>query len=373
MSGEMTDSQLIICDKKLMSEIEEKANRENKEDIIESLDLFETKWQNLPYRPARDFINKMRESEDPQIREKAEKVYANYLKMHDEIVRKTYDEIGRKDIEQISERFRSIVLPIQSQMKELSQAYDVSKQMAEIAKTMQGVQNKVNSLPIMNSSLQELVRSRSILTEATRNIMNTQKLVVPLFLEPSPILRAENLFSKIPDKKLEQKSSFSEILEKREEEIAEDLRFISEKEYDFTFNYPAYKLLCNLEIYFRCLIQKIIVEPNSGNLENKIPVNIIGKWNERKEAEENNPVVDSGYELIYYSDFTDIKEILQKGKNFKLFESIFKEEQLKIITSKLHELDPIRKKIAHYRPLSKNEFERLRMYANDILPDLNTD
>jgi len=64
---------------------------------------------------------------------------------------------------------------------------------------------------------------------------------------------------------------------------------------------------------------------------------------------------------------------LQKGKNFKLFESIFKEEQFKIITSKLHELDPIRKKIAHYRPLSKNEFERLRIYANDILPDLNTD
>jgi len=364
MSEEMTDSRLI-CDQKLMSEIEEKANSENKEDIIESLDLFETKWQKLPYRPARDFINKMKESEDPQIREKAENIYANYLKKHDEIM--------RKNLEQISEHFRSIVLPIQSQMRELSQAYDVSKQMVEIAKTMQGVQNKVNSSSIMNSNLQELVRSQSILTNATRNIMNTQKLVAPLFLEPSPILRAENLFSKIPYKKLEQKSSFSDILEKREEEIAEDLKFISEKEYDFTFNYPAYKLLCNLEVYFRCLIQKIIIEPNSGNLENKIPVSIIDKWKERKEAEENNPVVDSGYELIYYSDFTDIKEILQKGKNFKLFESIFKEEQFKIITSKLHELDPIRKKIAHYRPLSKNEFERLRIYANDILPDLNTD
>lgn len=368
MSEEMTDSQLIIGDqkhKKLMSEIEEKANSENKEDIIESLDLFEAKWQNLPYRPALDFINRMTESEDPQIREKAENVYANYLKKHDEIV--------RKDLEQISERFRSIVLPIQSQMRELSQAYDVSKQMAEIAKTMQGVQYKVNSLPKMNFNLQQLVKSRNILTDATRNILNTQKLVVPLLLEPSPILRAENLFSKIPDEELEQRSSFSDILEKREEEIAEEIKFISEKEYDFTFNYPAYKLLCNLEVYFRYLIQKIIIEPNNGNLENKIPVSIIDKWKQRKVAEESNPIVDSGYELIYYSDFTDIKEILQKGKNFRLFEDIFKEEQLKIITSKLHELDPIRKKIAHYRPLSRNEFERLRLYTDDILPELNTD
>lgn len=371
MSEEMTDSQLIIGDQKhqkLMSEIEEKANSENKEDIIESLDLFEIKWQSLPYRPARDFINKMRESEDPQIREKAENVYANYLKKHNEIV----SEIVRKDLEQMSEHFRSIVLPIQSQMRELSQAFDVSKQMVEIAKTIQ-VQNKVNTLPKINSSLQQLVRSRNILTDTTRSILNTQKLVVPLLLEPSPILRAENLFSKIPDKELEEKSSFSEILEKREEEIAEDIKFISEKEYDFTFNYPAYKLLCNLEIYFRYLIQKIIIGPNSGNLENKIPVSIIDKWKQRKEAEESNPIVDSGYELIYYSDFTDIKEILQKGKNFRLFEDIFKEEQLKIITSKLHELDPIRKKIAHYRPLSKNEFDRLRMYTDDIVPELNTD
>jgi len=33
---------------------------------------------------------------------------------------------------------------------------------------------------------------------------------------------------------------------------------------------------------------------------------------------------------------------------------------------KLHELDPIRKKIAHSRPLSKNEMSRLVLYTEDI-------
>lgn len=77
-------------------------------------------------------------------------------------------------------------------------------------------------------------------------------------------------------------------------------------------------------------------------------------------------LVDSGHELIDYSDFTDLKRIFEKGKNLSEFSDLANGEELRGLISKLHELDPIRKKIAHSRPLSKREFDKLKMYAEDI-------
>ncbi len=89
-------------------------------------------------------------------------------------------------------------------------------------------------------------------------------------------------------------------------------------------------------------------------------------WQSRKKEEEKNPLIDGGYELIDYSDFTDLKQILEKGRNYTLFEDIMNQEHFKLVISKLHELDPIRKKIAHSRQLTKKEFNRLVLYTEDI-------
>ena len=62
----------------------------------------------------------------------------------------------------------------------------------------------------------------------------------------------------------------------------------------------------------------------------------------------------------------DSKVILEKGKNRRYFQDILNEEQFKCMVSKLHELDSIRKKIAHSRSLTKEEFNRLSMYSEDI-------
>ena len=37
----------------------------------------------------------------------------------------------------------------------------------------------------------------------------------------------------------------------------------------------------------------------------------------RRNKEKKNPLVDNDYDLIYYSDFTDLKMIFEKGKNYK--------------------------------------------------------
>lgn len=350
--AETLDSE-FFGDQKLMAKIEENVSGGIKDKIIESLDLFERNWQNLPSGPASDFIQDIMESEDTEIKEKAEEVYANSLKESDDRL--------KKEIRRISNDYNSIILPIQSQMNYLATSFNTAKQMANIV-------NKVPHRQLTNFSgisptIKKLVELNKTLIESRKHIVNTQNLAMPLLLQPSPILRAENLFSKITDTELDSHKLFSDILEKKDE----DIDFISGQNKDFTFNFPAYELLCNLEIYLRLLINKIIIEPNAGNLKNKIPVDILTKWEKRKDIEENNSLSDGEYELIDYSDFTDIKIIFEKRNIFKLFKGIFSQEQFKSVTSKLHELDPIRKKIAHFRPISEADLNRLILYSDDIL------
>jgi hypothetical protein len=347
-------------DERLMDEIEEKAKTGKKEDVIESLNLFEKKWKILPVGPARDFIYSMREYEDNEIKEKAEEVYSNSLKERDEKV--------RKSLENMTKSFSASFLLIQSKMKELSRAFDISKQMADNAKDIPRILS-VAFEPIQRSQskLKDLVEFQSALNEAiTKHATAMQRITTPLPMLSSPILRAESLFSNLTDRELESKKSLSEVLEKDEEEIEHEIQFISEQNADSLFNFEAYEHLYDLERYLRGLIQVKIIEPNKSNLENKIPPEMIEAWKSRKEEEEKNPLIDGNYELIDYSDFTDLKHIFEKGRNYKLFEDIINQEHFKAVISKLHEMDPIRKKIAHSRPLSKKELDRLILYTEDI-------
>ena len=341
----------LFGDGKIMNEIEEKAKSKKKEDILEALELFEKNWGELPHKAARDFIYNMRENEDNGIKEKSEEVYSNSF----------------KEIDEIYENARVSFLPIQSQMKELSRAFGVSKQMAGIAKIIPSV---VFDMQRPQPPLEELRKFQDILNASVERyspIKDIQTAYSPIPLMPSPILRAKSLFSKVTDKELESKKSFSDILEKDEKEIEDEIKFISEQDKDIIFDFTAYGLLWKIESFLRNLIKVKIIEPYKTNLGNKIPLDLIKEWKSLKETEEKNPLVDGNYELIDYSDFTDLKRVFEKGRNHELFVDMVNQEQFKTVISKLHELDPIRKKIAHYRPLSKKEFDRLELYTNDII------
>ena len=347
-------------DQKLMDEIEGKANSNDNKKVNEALNLFEKNWKKLPNGHASDFIQNMMESKNTEIKEKAEEVYDNSLKESDDLL---YNEIR-----QISKDYSSIISPIRSQINDLSTAFNTAKQMADIVNKiprMPRVEIPPINIPDLSRTFKTIAELNKILIKSRKQIIDSQNLAIPLLIQPSPILRAENLFSKLTVDELDSHKSFIDTLENNDGYINKEIDFISKQKNDFAFNLPAYELLCTLEVYLRVLIKKTIIEPN---LRGKIPDAIETRWKARKKTEERNTHSDAKYELIDYSDFTDLKEIFQKGRNADLFKDVFNQEQFKAVITKLHELDPIRKKIAHYRPISEKELTRLGLYSGDILP-----
>ncbi|MCE5305294.1 hypothetical protein LLG34_06315 [bacterium] len=148
----------------------------------------------------------------------------------------------------------------------------------------------------------------------------------------------------------------------------EMLSIVCDQHADNSLNRFAYESLFELEVSLRNLIQTRIIEPNKGNLKNYIPKEMLDYWITKKTNEtKNSNSSEDDSDLIEYSDFTDLKQIFEKGKNKNLVKDIIPEEKLKTIISKLQELDPIRKKIAHSRAITKNDIYRLVLYQSDIL------
>lgn len=183
-------------------------------------------------------------------------------------------------------------------------------------------------------------------------------------LRVSPIAALSEVVRIIPELA---KRSDKDKKRSEQKTIETKLDEIIETEQDISFNIAGYELLYTLERMMRDLIHQRIIKPNMENLQTKIPTDVLEGMKKRKEYEENNPLLMGSYEMVEDRDFTDLKKILEKGRNHEFFSDIFSFEEIKSVYSKLGELDPIRKKIAHSRPLTRKEFERLRMYATDIL------
>lgn len=149
--------------------------------------------------------------------------------------------------------------------------------------------------------------------------------------------------------------------------VIKEIKSVHKKRADRIFNFAAYRYIFNLEIYLREFINKYVIKPNEKQLASKIPPEIISEWERKKTEETKNIHVDkTSYELIEYSDFAELKIILEKRTSISLLKNIISEANLKTITSKLYELEPIRKKIAHSRALTEEEFNTLKVYSDKI-------
>jgi len=132
-------------------------------------------------------------------------------------------------------------------------------------------------------------------------------------------------------------------------------------------NKKAYEYLYILENKLRKLIVEVLTKKsNENNLSGwttLIQRNIIQKWEKRKSEEDRNyQRVGESSKLVDYSEFGDIKLIIQK--NWDEFSKIFNDQE--VIGSKLDELEVIRNTIAHNRKLPPRELERLKIYSSDI-------
>lgn len=219
----------------------------------------------------------------------------------------------------------------------------------------------------LSKSLEEPIGSMNILNE-----MRPAR-IAPAFVignresqgTRSPARTLDEYYQLLNESK-EKDQTLEEITGKSREEIRGELEEAVESTIESEFNFLGYRFLYELENFLRNLIQERIIEPNDKNISNYIPNKILEECTLRKSTEESNSYTHGSYRWIDYSDFNDLKTILEKGKNRRYFQDVLNEEQFKCVVSKLHELDPIRKKIAHSRSLTKEEFNRLSMYSEDI-------
>ncbi len=135
--------------------------------------------------------------------------------------------------------------------------------------------------------------------------------------------------------------------------IADDARKMSEL-------YPKYYMLENS---VRVVIKRIL-EHKYGNRwwQKKVARPLRDKVQDRKDSEAKQPWHGKrGQHEIFYSDFGDLKKIIQK--NWEDFKDLFPTQAW--ITQKLDELEHPRNVLAHHNPVNNNDSKRIELYFDD--------
>jgi hypothetical protein len=124
--------------------------------------------------------------------------------------------------------------------------------------------------------------------------------------------------------------------------------------------YPKMYLLENS---IRNVINRVMTEKHGADWwTTQVAKQVGDRVQGRKEKEEKAPWHGKrGSHDIYYSDFSDLKNIIVK--NWSDFEGIFPNQAW--ITVKLEELEPARNTLAHHNPVPDKEKTRLDIYFDD--------
>jgi hypothetical protein len=333
-----------IYDKKIMQEIVDLIKKNTVEDKLQALNILDTPSAKFPNGFDANVLLALKKDKNPQVQERAialekerlTKVLSKFSKMSS-----SFGSLG------------SVFSQLSFDITAKSTAFDQSQKVAkELAKVIDKPIKSIN--PKKYLALQEAVG-------------NLEGLNIPFQIDKqnSPITSSLTFISPIV---LQPKSNSTipELLHRSKASVIKDLKRIEKSDRDINFNVEAYRLLYNLERTLRDLIQTRICEKHKKIIKNKIHPDDLIKWKERQSEEKADPLLDGDYRLIEYSDFSDLKRIFEKGKNKEEFHDLLDDEQFRNIISKLDELDSIRKKIAHSRPLTKREFDKLKIYAEDI-------
>ena len=133
---------------------------------------------------------------------------------------------------------------------------------------------------------------------------------------------------------------------------------------DAYFDPVSWDILTQVEQYLRSTIEKCLTKLSGSSwIKQRVSHGISKRWKQRQEEARSasRPV----YDLIQYADFMDLCDIIVRSDNWRdAFESIFKNKnEIQISLQRLH---PIRKSIAHSRPLSKSDALTLASEANQI-------
>jgi hypothetical protein len=291
---------------------EERIEKLAQENFIASVKLFENEWRKLSVGFNQKFIKKMKEHSEGEIREIAKK-----------IINEQSEELGKAIVPSIVD----IAIGI-TRMESVLKANSLSTKF-------------LNSLAIDNIEIAKKIEGE------LKPILSSNYLNLPssdLIARHSPIILAKDI-----------------IIDDKEIEIPVD--FANE---EMVFNLEAYKALLSLEHLLRELIRTRIIAGEPGEKCNKLPPDMWSQWLKKQAFERKNPIIKESQDPVDYCDFTDFQKIFDKGKNFKLMAKEVNEQQFGAFIGKLSELEGIRLKIGHSRPITKEEFGRLILYVKDI-------
>ena len=112
-----------------------------------------------------------------------------------------------------------------------------------------------------------------------------------------------------------------------------------------------WRVLTELEQRLRHVVEETLTKLDGSHwLKRRVPPSMRQRWEERQEGDRTagRPV----YAAIQYADFMDLADIVGRSDNWReAFQRIFRNKE-DFITS-LHRLHPVRKAIAHGRPLGR--------------------
>ncbi len=271
------------------------------------------------------------------------------------------DNNGSESIQPSESKELRYTYPVLS--KDMLKAFELSRKLAKQFEVTDSQRRRIDSIreSLENSEVVSLISeirgSNEKLYESMRPLFELESRTLP-----SPIFSGYELAELLSPEP-------GEIDEELEERLRDEIEIKidqSSLDRDLLFNIRGYVIILNIEIELRELIYRRFIEGNEKMIENFIPPDVITKCNDRMKRERENPLVRESCELLDYSDFSDIKKILEKGSKIKQLDDLLNSDQFHNLISKLDELEPLRNKISHCRPLTKDEFEKLRVYAKDL-------
>jgi ATP-dependent Lon protease len=121
----------------------------------------------------------------------------------------------------------------------------------------------------------------------------------------------------------------------------------------------VHMILSEVENNIRNCIEERLERISANWWGERVPPDVRQKAEERKMKERGS------FHPIHYVDFPDYLKIITRKDNWReAFSTVFRDQA--IIIAKIRELEPIRNAIAHNRPLTSEEIEKLKLLARDI-------
>lgn len=131
----------------------------------------------------------------------------------------------------------------------------------------------------------------------------------------------------------------------------------------------GYSIMYALENSLRHFISRVLEEAHGENWWSEVAKvkkleKMTEKISQRKKDEADNWYHSTrGVHEIYYTDYTELIEIIKKVQPICV--KYFNKDPERLLPSKLAELAPTRNVIAHNNPITPNDLARLRVHASD--------